>query len=74
MSEAAAVTSEDKRKRMEEILAGMEVKLSEIADIRKQVQKEKTSGFSASQTEQMLQEVTIPEIEVLRDTPKKKMI
>ncbi len=62
---------DDKGKEIEKILKEMQVKMEEISKIREDLKKENT-GFSPQQTALMLEEIKIPEIEILRENKKKK--
>lgn len=72
MAQSKTLTSEERRKKMEEILFGMQVKLGEIESIRNDVYREKLAAVSGTQTAAMLEEITVPQIEMLRDEKRKK--
>lgn len=61
-----------KAEKMGEILAEMQVKLSEIDTLRKELQKEQYSSISPSKSRAMLEEIKVPSIEMIRDEGKKK--
>ena len=63
--------TKNKKKRMEDILSEMQVKIGEIEDLRKDLQKEKNSSVSPSKSKSMLEEIKVPSIEMIREDKKK---
>lgn len=67
MAERGSVAG--RKARIEEILGDMQVKLHEIEGLRKQLLREQP--LSAQKTLQMLEEIQVPSLEVIRDEKKK---
>lgn len=66
------VGSAGRRERIGSILGSMQVKLKEIDSLRKELSREQSGGLSARQSLQMLEEIKVPSLEVLRDDKKKR--
>lgn len=72
MGRAADEGISARRERMEGILGRMQVKLKEIDSLRRELASEQSGTISARQSLQMLQEIKVPSLEVLRDERKKR--
>ncbi len=72
MEQAADEGISVRRARIEGILDSMRVKLREIDALRKDLASEQTGTISARQSLQMLQEIKVPSLEVLRDDKKRR--
>lgn len=64
--------TKNKKKRMEDILSDMQVKLGEIETLRKDLQKEQYSSVSPSKSKALLEEIIVPSIEMIKEDQKKK--
>ena len=69
---SAAPRRAGRRERIGNILGSMQVKLKEIDSLRKELSREQSSGLSARQSLQMLEEIKVPSLEILRDDKKKR--
>ncbi|GEM_PF-4361108 len=69
---SAAPSRAGRRERIGNILGSMQVKLKEIDSLRKELSREQSSGLSARQSLQMLEEIKVPSLEILRDDKKKR--
>ena len=65
-------STQNKKKRMEDILSDMQLKLGEIETLRKDLQKEQYSSVSPEKSKAMLEEIKVPSIEMIREDRKKK--
>jgi len=72
IEEMKSSLTQNKKKRMEDILSDMHVKLGEIEDLRKDLQKEKYSSVSPSKSKSLLEEIKVPSLEMIREDRKKK--
>ena len=70
MGKASTIELQEKRKAMEKILADMQVKMEEIEGIRKEIAHEESTG--AIRPSDLLEEITIPQIQAMKDAKKKK--
>ncbi len=64
-------TSSNKKKRVENILGEMQVKLNEIDSLRKELAREKYNSITPKESKEMLEEIKVPSIELIRDEKKK---
>jgi len=67
-----ANASDNKRQRMEKILEEMQVKLSEIDSLRKDLAQEQYNSITPKESRQMLEEIKVPSIQMIRDEKKRK--
>lgn len=72
MSQALAMSTEEKRKKMEEIVASMQIKMNEIEQIRKEMYNDRNSKTNLEKASALLQEIIIPKIEIVKEEKKKK--
>ena len=71
IEEMKSSLTKNKKKRMEEILSDMKVKLVEIEDLRKNLQKEQYSAISPEKSKALLEEIIVPSIEMIKEDKKK---
>ena len=72
IEEMKSSLTKNKKKRMEEILSDMKVKLVEIENLRKNLQKEQYSSISPEKSKALLEEIIVPSIEMIKEDHKKK--
>ncbi|MCR4336029.1 MAG: hypothetical protein NUV57_05860 [archaeon] len=59
------------KKRVENILGEMQIKLDEIDSLRKELAREKYNSITPKESRQMLEEIKVPSIEMIRDEKKR---
>ncbi|MFH1390826.1 MAG: hypothetical protein ABIH20_00760 [Candidatus Diapherotrites archaeon] len=63
--------SNSKKERVENILEEMQVKLSEIDSLRKELAREQFNSITPKESKTMLEEIKVPSIEMIREEKKK---
>lgn len=71
LEELKAQVLSDKKRRAENIIGEMQVKLHEIESLRKQLKKESYAAISPARSKAMLEEITVPSLEIIRDERKR---
>jgi len=61
----------ERQDKMKNILNDMQSELQKIENIRKKVRDEKISFYTPQQNKQMIEEIKIPSLKMLREKPKK---
>ncbi len=62
----------EKHKAIEQVLMDMQVKLQELENIREDLKKEQYSGISPQKSREMLEQIIIPNIELIKEEKKAK--
>jgi len=59
-----------RHKAIEQVLLDMQVKLQELDTIREELHKEQFTGITPQKSKEMLEELVIPSLELIRDEKK----
>jgi len=62
---------QNKKRKFTKILKDMKIKIEEIDDLRRDLQKEKYNAITTKESRQMLEEIKVPSIEMIREEKKK---
>ena len=61
----------ERHKAIEKVLMDMQVKLDELENARNEVRGERLAGVTPQQSVQMLEEIVVPSLELIREERKK---
>ncbi len=65
-------SSDAKRRRVEEIVNQMQVRLQEIERLHKELKREELGSITPQQTRAMMEEIIVPPLEMIIDERKRK--
>ena len=67
-----AVLGNSKKEKMEDILAELKQKMRELDELKKQLSPLESKKISAQKTRQMLEEIVVPPLELIKEQKRKK--